>query len=194
VLHHQRKPTSEERAAKIDPSSDGIEAIGSEAYRAASETILECTRAVEPAMGGINEIDQMLLERGHNLDLPEEPTTDVPAAPRYRYFIRGETRGLTDLARTRIVVDLETGEVAAGDAHQEEIDAGVAAITQYLIVNGPRTEKEIRSNVQVRYMALSDALRKSGKFERDGTGGRKDPYLYRLPDQPSRARRGGTTT
>ena len=89
VLHHQRKPQPTDDQSD---SSDEIEALGSDAYRAASETLLECSK-----------------------------WRDV-------YFIRGQTRGLNDLAKTRVLIDFETGEVEMGDVRQEELKSAAKAI------------------------------------------------------------------
>jgi hypothetical protein len=52
VLHHQRKPTADEKAALRENwdrvQEDEIEPIGSEAFKASAETLIECTRAGNP--------------------------------------------------------------------------------------------------------------------------------------------------
>jgi hypothetical protein len=140
VLHHQRKPQPTDNQSD---SSGEIEALGSDAYRAASETLLECSKW------------------------------------RDSYFVRGQTRGLTDLPKARVVIDFETGDVEMGDVREEELDAAAMAIAAHLVTRPGRTEKEIRQAVRGHSARnMTDALRDDKKFRREGDGGRKDPYRY----------------
>jgi hypothetical protein len=150
VLHHQKKPSQDKDNQKTSHFEvpEDIEALGSEAYRAASETLLECSKYQS------------------------------------KYFVRGQTRGLTDLPRTRIDLNFDTGEVEVGDPIQEDIDEAAVAISNYLADKESQTEKEIRDNVRGNRIALSDALRKSGKFDRVGGGVRGDPFRYSVAPSP----------
>ena len=146
ALHHQRKPQMGDKS-----ESDEIEALGSEAYRASTDTLLECTRS-----------------QGF-------------------YYVRGETRGLGNLAKTRVLINFETGEVEMGDVRQEELDAARAAIAQYLTEHPGSHEKDIRNAVRGRgcnARVLTEVLRDTSKFRRDGEGGRKEPYRYFLVLDP----------
>jgi putative DNA primase/helicase len=138
LLHHQGKT---EREGVID-------VMGSEAYRAAMDTLLEA-KARKPD-----------------------------------YFVRGETRCEADLLRTKVTIDLETGEVESIDAHQAEMDATRDKIKCWLQTQPElATLDDIQTALELKRAAISAALAvgfEAGIFERSGAGRKGDPYRFQL--------------
>jgi hypothetical protein len=138
VLHHQGKT---EREGVID-------VMGSEAYRAAVDTLLEA-KARKPD-----------------------------------YFVRGETRCEADLLRTKVTINLETGEVESIDAHQAEMDATRDKIKGWLQTQPElATLDDIQTALELKRAAISAALAagvEAGIFERSGAGKKGDPYRFQL--------------
>jgi putative DNA primase/helicase len=138
LLHHQGKT---EREGVID-------VMGSEAYRAAVDTLLEA-KARKPD-----------------------------------YFVRGETRCEADLLRTKVTINLETGEVESIDAHQAEMDATRDKIEGWLQTQPElATLDDIQTALELKRAAISAALAagvEAGIFERSGAGKKGDPYRFQL--------------
>ena len=136
LLHHQGKGAAREE----------IDAMGSEAYRAAADVLIEASKSGE----------------GHS--------------------IRAIIRGGDDLPKTRITVNLETGEVEGIPADQAEIKDAAAKIAGYLKERGDSlTANVIQEAVALKREVVGDALKallKAGTIERSGAGKKGDPFLY----------------
>jgi putative DNA primase/helicase len=152
LLHHQGKT---EREGVID-------VMGSEAYRAAVDTLLEA-RAQKP-----------------------------------EYFIRAEIRGEADLPRTKVTINLETGEAEGIDAHLAEMDAARDKIRGWLYTQPEvATLDEIQTELRLKRETISSALAagvETGIFERSGAGRKGDPYRFRLSGFSSQHSVGTTGT
>ncbi len=138
LLHHQGKT---EREGVID-------VMGSEAYRAAVDSLLEAkTRKPD-------------------------------------YFIRAEIRGEADLPRTKVTINLETGETEGIDAHQADMNDVQAEIVNWLRSQAqPATLDEIQTALELKRATISAALAagvESGTFGRSGAGKKGDPYRFQL--------------
>jgi hypothetical protein len=139
LLHHQGKT---ERGGVID-------VMGSEAYRAAADTLLEAKAQGED------------------------------------HFIRGEIRGGDgDLPRTKVRIDLETGEVQGIDAHQAEMDVVLDDIRRWLQNEvEAATMDEIQEALKLKRETINMALEAGvvdAIFERTGTGRKGSPYRFQL--------------
>jgi hypothetical protein len=143
LLHHQGKGAVREE----------IDAMGSEAYRAAADVLIEASKS------------------------------------KGEHFIRATIRGADDLPKTRVTVDLETGEVEAVEAEVAEFRAAKKAICAF--IDGQEegvTEDDIEKAVGLKRGTVSKALRegvKDGLFTRSGAGKRGSPYLYKSCSRPS---------
>ncbi len=138
LLHHQGKT-----------DRDGvIDVMGSEAYRAAVDTLLEAKK--------------------RNDD----------------YFIRGENRGEADLPRTKVTINLKTGEAESIDAHQAEVDTTRDRIKGWLQTQPEfATLDDIQHELGLKRATISAALTagvEAGTFERSGAGKKGDPYRFQL--------------
>ncbi len=152
LLHHQGKT---EREGVID-------VMGSEAYRAAVDALLEA-RARKP-----------------------------------EYFIRGEIRDEADLPRTKVTINLRTGDAESIDAHQSEMDAVQDRIKGWLQTQHDlATLDEIQVALKLKRETISSALAagaEGGTFERSGAGKRGDPNRFQLSGFSSQHSMGTTGT
>ena len=136
LLHHQGK----------DAAREEIDAMGSEAYRAAADVLIEASKSGES------------------------------------HFVRAIIRGEADLPKTRIIVNLQTGEVDAVEARAAEIATAINAIVA-ILRNSEwlMTEGAIRDATGLNRTIVSGALREAltkGELVRTGAGVRGNRYLY----------------
>ncbi len=136
LLHHQGKTRREGE----------IDVMGSEAYRAAADVLIEAT------------------------------------AHEDSHFIRAQIRGEADLAKTRLTVNLETGEAKHVDAHQAEVRDVGDAILDYLSNQGESVSLDaIQEAVQRKRAIVHAAVTagvEAGAISRSGAGRRGDPFLF----------------
>ena len=141
VLHHQGKT---ERDGVID-------VMGSEAYRAAVDALLEAR-----ARDG-------------------------------QHYVRGEIRGEADLPRTRVTVNLATGDVDEIDAGEAERRDMLTKIRDYLSAQSePLAGDAIQEELGLKRAAMWAALNagvEAGSIARTGGGRRGDAYLFFVPEQ-----------
>lgn len=104
-----------------------------------------------------------------------------------KYYVRLHTRTGSDLPRMEVAIDFETGELTATDPMVAEVDSARDRILNFLFrANGPKTEAEIRGNVQGNTRALTTGLRQAmreGLVARNGVGGKSDPFRYFIASQ-----------
>jgi len=100
-----------------------------------------------------------------------------------RYFIRAEVRGGADLPRTRVTVNLATGEVEDIDATQAETDDAIAKVKDYFEgqtepLDADAIQHALELNRSVVRSALEFGAEESRVFTRTGSGKRGDPFLF----------------
>ncbi len=111
-----------------------------------------------------------------------------------QYFIRAEIRGEADLPKTRVSINLSTGEVAAVDAAQAEMQDATTKISNYLNEQPePLSADAIQEALELKRAVVRAALNagsEDGTFARTGAGRKGEPFLYSVPatDQQQRER------
>lgn len=99
------------------------------------------------------------------------------------HFICAQVRGgIGDLPKTRVTINLATGEAEGIDAHQAEIGDAGARIVKYLCAQPePLNADEIQEALGLKRETVRSALAevvKVGTVSRSGAGKRGDPFLY----------------